>query len=94
MGFLDGLRKKGRPRKHFTVEESEAILKSTLGRVIHSEIYWETHKRVSDTIFTVTIDYLSLTGLDLLLNHRNIRDVYFSSDVGNTGRMSIKLVYR
>ena len=94
MGFLDGLRKRGRPREKFTIQESQKIINSTLGRVIHSNIYWDTHKKISDTVFTISVEFLSLSGLDLLLNHKNIRDVYFSSDIDNTGRMVIKLVYR
>ena len=94
MGLFDGLRKKGRPRQNFTIEESEQILKETLGRVIHLNIDWESHRKLAGNVFTVQVEYLSLYSLELVLKHRNVRDVYFKPQPLTPDRLLLKLVYR
>jgi len=94
MGFFDGLRKKGRPRENFTLEESRQILNETLGRMIHSSVAWESHKKISGSVFTVQVEFLSLYTLELMLKHKNVRDVYFTPQPLEPSRLLLKLVYR
>ncbi len=93
MGLFDGLRKRGRPRKKFTLEESKEIILSTLGRMVHTEIDWESHRQVKDNVFLINVKYISLYSLEILLKHKNIRDVYFNSLKFNGNYLVLKLVY-
>ena len=94
MGLFDGLRKRGRPRESFTLEESKQILKETLGRMVHIDVDWETHMKLSDTTFSICVEHLSLYSLELILKHKNVRDVYFNPKPFDTGKLILKVVYR
>jgi hypothetical protein len=94
MGLFDGLRKKGRPRESFTLEESRLILAETIGRMVHTRIDWETHRKISETVFSICVESISLYALELMLKHKNVRDVYFNPKPFDTGKLVLKMVYR
>ena len=94
MGFFDGLRKRGRPREHFTLEESEQILKETLGRMVHCNVSWPSHRQLEDTVFCIQVEFLSLYSLEVMLKHKHIRDVYFTPQPLEPDKLLLKLVYR
>ena len=94
MGFFDGLRKRGRPKEDFTMAESRKILEQTIGRVIHTDIDWETHMKISGNVFSICVEHISLYSLEIMLKHRNVRDVYFNPKPFDTGKLILKVVYR
>ncbi len=96
MALFEVKKKRGRPRKKFELAESEKIIKSTLGRVKNVEVFWETHKRLSDNVFSINVKYISFYSIEMILKHRNVRDVYFNpfrTDHSKELQYTLKIVY-
>lgn len=96
MGIFDIKKKRGRPRQNFTIKESEEILRSTLGRVKNMEIVWSSHQKINGNVFEINVKYISFQALELILKHRNVRDVYFNpyrSDHKKQLEFCLRIIY-